>query len=251
MNALLVVGIGVAVGLALGLLGAGGSILTVPTLVYGLGQSPQTAITTSLIIVGANSAMGTWFHHRQGTLRWKTALVFGLAGMAAAFPMSQVSKRLPGDVLMVAFAVVALVVGSLLLFNRQVDRREKPGPPNWILVLAAGAGVGLLTGLLGVGGGFLIVPALVLLLGLPTKQAIGTSLGVITLNCISGLAGHLGTPVDWPVIAVFATAGLGGSWLGTRLGRRLSAARLRQLFAAFVIAIGLALMADNLPRLFR
>ncbi len=187
--------LGFAIGGSLGLLGGGGSILTVPALVYVVGQSPQAAIATSLAIVGANSGLGAWFHFRQGTLKWKVALLFGLAGMVAAYPAAQLSRHLPGGLLLVTFAALMLVVGAVMLLRRESDTSGHT-PHGWLSILAGGLAVGAMTGLLGVGGGFLIVPALILLVGLPMKEAVGTSLAVIALNSASALAGHLGDSLN-------------------------------------------------------
>lgn len=238
--------LGFAIGGSLGLLGGGGSILTVPALVYLLGQSPQVAVMTSLAIVGANSAMGAFFHRARGALNWRVALLFGGAGMVAAYPAAILSRRLSPDVLMVAFAGLMLVIGLLLLLRRpgatvEVERLSLTK------ILLAGAAVGLLTGILGVGGGFLIVPALVMLIGLPMTQAVGTSLVIIAMNSAAGFLGHLGDgALDAPALAVFVAAGLAGTFAGARLAHRLPAARLRQLFAGFVIILALFLLYDNL-----
>lgn len=249
MNILIISLLGLAIGGSLGLLGGGGSILTVPALVYVVGQTPHAAIATSLVIVGANSGIGAWIHFRQGTLRWQVALLFGAAGMLAAFPAAALSRHLPGIVLLVAFALLMLAIGSLLLIRRdQAD--VAAAPRSWLIVGAGGLGVGALTGLLGVGGGFLIVPALILLVGLPMKEAVGTSLAIIALNSAAALAGHFGEDLDWALMALFIGAGLAGTWAGAHLAGRLPAGRLRQLFAVLVIVLGVYLLGDNLPRLF-
>lgn len=254
-GALLNLVLGFIIGLTLGLLGGGGSILTVPALVYLVGQSPQAAVTTSLAIVGANSAVGTLFHQwgpgSRKALNGRVALVFGGAGMLAAYPAAGLSKGLPPTLLMVLFALLMLVIGSIML----LQKRAEPGPevetPQrgiWV-TLAAGAGVGVLTGVMGVGGGFLIVPALVMLVGLPVYQAVGTSLAIIAANSFAGLLGHLGGPIDLWVTALFAAAGIAGTFAGARLAHRLPARRLRQSFAGFVMILALLLLVDNLPKL--
>ncbi len=245
--------LGFAIGAALGLLGGGGSILTVPALVYLIGQTPQVAVTTSLAIVGANSALGAYFHRAQGTLNWRVALLFGSAGMLVAYFAAGLSRQFAPEALMVAFAMLMLLVG-LLLVTRQGSAAQEQGsdtaPVLW-KVLAGGAGVGLLTGILGVGGGFLIVPALVMLVGLPMHHAVGTSLLVIAMNSAAGFLGHLeGLSVDVALVLVFVLAGLAGTFAGTRLGKHLNAQLLRRLFAVFVIVLALFLLYDNLPRVF-
>ncbi len=243
--------LGFGIGLSLGLLGGGGSILTVPALVYLVGQTPQAAITTSLAIVGANSVLGASFHSHQGTLNWKVALVFGGAGMLVAYLAAGLSKLFSPAALLVAFAILMVLIGLLMILRRDPSARESiHGVQSWPLVVAGGAGVGLLTGILGVGGGFLIVPALVMLVGLPMGQAIGTSLVIIAANSLAGLLGHLGAGAfDLTLTLIFVATGLVGTFAGARLARRLPAARLRQAFAIFVIALAVFLLYDNLPKL--
>lgn len=243
--------LGFGIGGSLGLLGGGGSILTVPALVYLVGQTPQVAVMTSLAIVGANSAMGAFFHRAQGTLNWRVALLFGGAGMATAYIAAGFSDRISPDVIMVAFATLMLVIGLLLIFRGAPRGRVELEDLSLVKILASGAAVGLLTGILGVGGGFLIVPALVMLVGLPMQQAVGTSLVVIAMNSLAGFMGHLGDgALDVPSLVVFVVAGLAGTFAGARLAHRLPAARLRQAFAGFVILLAIFLLIDNLPKLF-
>lgn len=243
--------LGFGIGGSLGLLGGGGSILTVPALVYLVGQTPQVAVMTSLAIVGANSAMGAFFHRAQGTLNWRVALLFGGAGMATAYIAAGFSDRISPDVIMVAFATLMLVIGLLLIFRGAPHGRVELENLSLVKILASGAAVGLLTGILGVGGGFLIVPALVMLVGLPMQQAVGTSLVVIAMNSLAGFMGHLGDgALDVPSLVVFVVAGLAGTFAGARLAHRLPAARLRQAFAGFVILLAIFLLIDNLPKLF-
>lgn len=243
--------LGFGIGGSLGLLGGGGSILTVPALVYLVGQTPQVAVMTSLAIVGANSAMGAFFHRAQGTLNWRVALLFGGSGMAVAYVAAGFSDRLSADFLMVAFAALMLIIGLLLVFRRPASVGVEPAQLSLWKIVASGAGVGLLTGILGVGGGFLIVPALVMLVGLPMQQAVGTSLVVIAMNSLAGFMGHLGDgALDIPSLVVFVVAGMAGTFAGARMAHRLPAARLRQVFAAFVIVLAIFLLIDNLPKLF-
>lgn len=246
--------LGFVIGLTLGLLGGGGSILTVPALVYLVGQSPQAAVTASLAIVGINSTVGALFHQRSGTFHWKVALLFGGAGMITAYLAAGLSQRLSPALLMVLFALLMLVVGSLMILQKRNEpedhaAQEMRSTPNVWVILLAGVIVGLLTGLLGVGGGFLIVPALVMLVGLPMVQAVGTSLAIIAANSFAGLLGHLGVPLDLWLTIVFAGAGIAGTFAGSKLARRLPANRLRQSFAVFVIVLGIFLMVDNVPKI--
>ena len=241
--------LGFSIGLSLGLLGGGGSILTVPALVYLVGQSPQAAVTTSLAIVGANSLMGASFHGTQGTLNWRIALTFGWVGMLTAFLASGFSKLLPPAVLLIAFAVLMLVIGVFLLLRKEGVETTISEKPLWV-TLVSGATVGLLTGVLGVGGGFLIVPALVVLVGLPMQMAVGTSLVVITMNSIAGLLGHINDGSFQPLlILVFTVSGLAGTFAGSRLARYLPAKKLQSVFAFFVILLAIFLLADNFNKI--
>jgi len=251
--------LGFVIGLTLGLLGGGGSILTVPALVYLVGQSPQAAVTTSLAIVGMNSAVGAIFHQGSGgegasTFNWKVALTFGGAGMLVSYLAAGLSKHLSPALLMVLFALLMLAIGSLMLFQRREDAKvnsavDQPEKYNLWLTLASGAGVGLLTGVLGVGGGFLIVPALVMLVGLPMVQAVGTSLAIIAANSFAGLIGHFGGQFDLWTTVYFVSAGIVGTLVGSKLAHRIPARRLRQLFAVFILVLAIFLMIDNLPKL--
>jgi uncharacterized protein len=243
--------IGFSIGLSLGLMGGGGSILTVPALVYLVGQSPQVAVTTSLAIVGANSALGVLFHRNHGTLNWRVALIFGGAGMLIAYLSAGFSKNLSPGLLMSAFAGLMLVIGLMLVRRSSVTRCTQE-PASIRKIVFSGALVGLVTGILGVGGGFLIVPALVMLVGLPFHHAVGTSLVVIAMNSLAGFLGHLGgSPVDLTLIVTFVIAGVAGTFSGAQLAQHLNANHLRRVFAVFVIALALFLLADNLPKLVR
>lgn len=246
------IAIGFSIGASLGMLGGGGSILTVPALIYLVGQSPQAAVTASLAIVGANSVLGASFHLSHGLLRWRLALVFGGVGMVAAYLTAGLSHLFPQTLLMVLFAALMLAVGGLMLAQRKMKCAECV-EPRWSIVLLSGIGVGAVTGFLGVGGGFLIVPALVMLIGLPMKEAVGTSLVIIAMNSAAGLLGHLGsTPLDvalLTLIAVFITSGLAGTFVGARLAHRLPAPQLRVAFGVFVILLAALLLIDNLPKL--
>jgi uncharacterized membrane protein YfcA len=234
--------LGFAIGVTLGLFGGGGSILTVPALVYVMGNEPRAAVTASLAIVGLNSLSGMWLRRSQGGVNWR------VAGMLASFATSQISKQFAGSTLLIAFAVLMLAVGASMLLLRPPQPRAQiaalsPG------VLLAGAGVGALTGMLGVGGGFLIVPALVMIVGLPMRQAIGTSLMVIAMNSLAGLLGHFGETIDVASIAAFAAAGIAGTLAGTRLATRIEPDRLRRYFAMFVVGLALVLLYDNVGRM--
>ncbi len=239
--------LGSAVGLSLGLLGGGGSILTVPLLRYLLRFSEQQAITTSLPIVGGTSLMGAWFHYRHGNVRVLMGVLFGGVGVAAAIAGSHLSLRLPGPVLFILFALIMLTAAVAMWRGKGQLESAKPERTSLLKVVLSGVGVGFLTGFLGVGGGFLIVPALALFAGLPMQEAVGTSLLAIAINCGAGFVGRWGrVPVNWTVTALFLVGAAGGSFVGERIARRLSAERLRRWFAVFVALVGLYLLVENL-----
>jgi uncharacterized protein len=204
--------------------------------------------------VGANSMLGAVFHHRHGNLNWRVALIFGSSGMLVAYLSSGLSKLIAPAVLLVVFALLMLFIAGLMLFRKEKKQEQAQAVDaynvrGWPVVLAGGVGVGFLTGLLGVGGGFLIVPALVMLVGLPMYQAVGTSLIIISANSLAGLAGHMrGEWFDPTLTTIFVVAGLGGTFVGVRLAQYLPAGRLRQIFAVFIIILGIFLLADNLPK---
>jgi uncharacterized membrane protein YfcA len=234
------------VGVSLGLLGGGGSILAVPLLVYVARIDVHAAIGMSLAIVGATSLGGALVHGRAGRVDLKAALIFGAAGMIAAPFGARASHAVEHRVLLLLFAVLMIAVGGLMLRGRRGGRGGVPHPPRRLAIVGAGLGVGLLTGFLGVGGGFLIVPALTLLAGLPIHTAVGTSLLVIALNAAAGLAGHLRHgEIPLGLTAAFTAASLLGASIGGQIAERFEPIRLRRAFAVFVILVGLALLAAN------
>jgi uncharacterized membrane protein YfcA len=242
--------LGFGIGLSLGLLGGGGSLLTVPALVYLVGQTPQAAVTTSLAIVGTNSMVGAMFHSFQGRLDWKMAFAFSSAGMFVSYLSANISKQILPELLLVIFALLMIGIGWMLLFGRAKEDDTAYVAKPLCLVIASGAGVGLLTGILGVGGGFLVVPTLVILIGLPVQMAIGTSLIIIAMNSIAGFLGHMRTgSMDWMITLIFASAGLVGTFMGMRLYSRLSSSKLQKALAVFVIALAVFLLVDNFPKL--
>ena len=244
--------LGYIIGLVLGLLGGGGSILTVPALVYLVGQTPHVAVTASLMIVGTNSAIGAAFHRSQGTLNWRVALAFGGTGMLTSYMAAGVSDLFSPTLLLVLFALLMLCIALLMIFRPTITYKlDAEAQCNWVVVIAAGAVVGVLTGVLGVGGGFLIVPALVMLVGLPMQQAVGTSLTIIAMNSLAGLLGHLGdVSLDMRLIAIFVVTGLLGTLSGTKLAQRLENKLLQRLFALVVLVLAVFLLSDNLTKLF-
>ncbi|GHO63256.1 UPF0721 transmembrane protein [Ktedonobacter sp. SOSP1-52] len=243
---------GAAIGLVLGMLGGGGSILTVPVLVYLLHMDPHMAVTASLIIVGLNALMGSVLHWRAGNVKLKEAFLFGMYGIVSSYAGARVSTMLNSTLLLMLFALLMLVIALLMLRPKMgvVTSTTATRRP-WWLVLLGGLGAGLLTGFLGVGGGFLIVPALVLLLGMDMTTAVGSSLVVIALTSAAGIAGHLNSHIalPWTEILVFTAMGFTGLLAGTKLARMLPVARLQQTFALFVLGLSLVLLLLNVPKL--
>lgn len=241
----------VAIGLTLGLLGSGGSILTVPVLVYLAGQPDKVAIAESLAIVGAIALVGAGSYARQGLVDWRAVLGFGVPGIAGTYLGAVAASFVPGAVQLALFGVVMLAAAGAMLRSR--PDTAGGAPRSVALVAALGVGVGLMTGLVGVGGGFLIVPALVLLVGLDMRIAIGTSLSIIVLNSATGFAKYLdvlsqaGTAIDWRLVGTFAAIGIAGSIAGARLGRHVPQEALRRGFAVFLVAMGLFILYRESP----
>lgn len=249
MSLLVTLALAVVVGLALGLLGGGGSILMVPLLVYVAGMEAKEAIAASLVVVGVTAAVGAAGHAREGRVRWRTGLLFGVAGMAGAFAGGLVGGHLPGQVLLVAFAVMMIATSvAMLRGRRDVDPAAVPRELPVRRVLADGAAVGVVTGLVGAGGGFLVVPALALLGGLPMGVAVGTSLLVIAMKSGAALTGYLATvSIDWPVVALVTLATVAGSLVGARLVGHVPADTLRRAFGWFVLAMGALVLTQQTP----
>ncbi|HEX7843656.1 MAG TPA: sulfite exporter TauE/SafE family protein [Kofleriaceae bacterium] len=229
-----------AIGISLGLFGGGGSILTVPVLHYVFRVEAHDAIAMSLIVVGATSLVAVVPHARAGRVRWRVGLAFGAASVVTAFAGGRLGAMLAGEALIAAFALVMLAAGGAMLVRARVSPATgDTGDVRMARVIAVGLGTGLLTGLLGAGGGFVIVPALTLFGGLAIRDAVGTSLLVIALNSLAGLAGVAGHAELAPRIAVSVTCvALAGSLLGARGGRRLSAQTLQGAFGWLVILVG-------------
>ncbi|MCV2488555.1 sulfite exporter TauE/SafE family protein [Geodermatophilus sp. YIM 151500] len=243
---------GLVVGALVGLLGGGGSVLAVPALVYAADQDVSQAVATSLLVVGITAVVALLPRVRAGRIAWRIALLFGAAGAATAFAGAAVNRLLPGEVVLALFAGLMVGAGVRML-------REKPatgaacavedGRVDWRRcaprTVAGGLAVGFLTGLLGVGGGFLIIPVLVIVLGLPMTTAIGTSLVVIALNSAAGFAAHAGeVTLDVPVTSAFSVAAVGAALAAGRVGSRLDTARLRRWFAYLVFAVAALVLAQ-------
>ena len=225
-----------AIGLSLGLLGGGGSILTVPVLVYVLGYAAKPAIAMSLPVVGTTSLIGAALHWRLGNVRVAMALAFGLCAMIGAFAGAKLSVLMSGSVQLTLLAIVMLAAAVSML-RRRDDPAVNTSPRPALLLLAA-LGVGVLTGLVGIGGGFLVVPALALLARVPMRQAVGTSLTVIALNSAAGFAGYVGTvDLDWTFLTEFTAAAVVGALAGTALINRVPQTALKRGFAVFLFAM--------------
>jgi uncharacterized membrane protein YfcA len=242
------------IGVSLGLMGGGGSILALPVLVYVAGVDPRQAVAMSLAIVGSTSLMAGLMHHRGGRVDRRVGIVFGAAGLPAAFIGARLTHLVPAHVLLLLFGVLMLVVGGVMLSrSRREPGGESPQPvkrPRLGAIVAAGFGVGFLTGFLGVGGGFIIVPSLVLFAGLAMPTAVGTSLLVIALNCAAGLLGHLGEGgVPLRATATFTGVAIVGGFVGERLSSRLSPRSLRRGFAVFVLLLATYILIRNLAAL--
>ncbi|MGS2615822.1 sulfite exporter TauE/SafE family protein [Micromonospora sp. LZ34] len=245
----LTVGLAVLIGISLGLLGGGGSILAVPLLVYVADLPAKEAIATSLLVVGVTSAVGVLPHARAGRIRWRTGLVFGVAGMAGAYAGGRLAAFVPAAVLLTGFALMMLATATAMIRGRR-GTGGKPVPHELpvLRVVLDGVVVGLVTGLVGAGGGFLVVPALALLGGLPMPVAVGTSLVVIAMKSFAGLAGYLSSvSVNWGLAAAVTAAAVVGSLAGGRLVGRVPEVVLRKAFGWFVVVMGAFVLVQQLP----
>jgi uncharacterized membrane protein YfcA len=235
------------VGVVLGMLGGGGAILTLPLLVYVVGVDPKAGIAMSLFVVGSTSLIGTAVQAWARRVRWKVGVLFGVAAMVGAFAGGRIAAFIPAVVLLVAFACIMLVTAIGMLRGREGAADERR-PVAREAVLALGVIVGVISGMVGAGGGFLIVPALTLFGGLTTRDGIGTSLFVIALQSFAGFAGHVGhVDIDWQLTAVVTTAAASGTIAGVFLGRKVSCEALRRGFAWLVLAMGLFVLGRQLP----
>ena len=245
---------GALIGVLLGLLGGGGSILAVPALVYGMGFDVEQAIPISLIVVAAASAVGVLPKIRAKQVRWRMAGIFAAAGIPATVAGSAISAHLPHSVLLLGFAVVMVVAGIRMLADQGATGtacKIEAGQVNWRRCaprsIGAGLLVGLLTGLFGVGGGFLIIPALVVVLGVEMSTAIGTSLLIIIANSVTGVFSHLqGINVDWQVTAAFVAAAMATALVAGYFGTKTDTTRLQRWFAYLVFAVAAYVLVDTL-----
>ena len=265
----LVIPLGLAIGLTLGALGGGGAILTVPALVYLLGQEPRTATTSSLLIVGVTSLIAVLPHARAGRVRVGQGLMFGALGTGGSLGGSLLGARVAPQVLLTAFTGLMLVVAATMLRRSwrggsdtgDTDVTSEPiltlrpltcACPRLVKVVVTATAVGMLTGFFGVGGGFVLVPALVLALSFPMPVAVGTSLLVIGVNSATALAARVataGTELDWSLVAGFTVAAVLGSIAGGHLTSRLHPATLTRAFAVLLVVVAAYTASRSLPSL--
>ena len=234
-----IVAFGVLVGTVMGFAGAGGGIIAVPALVYVMGIPLGTAISTSLVMGSVAPLAALAPRLRSGGVDWKIMIAVVIAGIPSTFAGTAVGALLPNDVVLVLFSI--LMVGAGIQMIRAKPNRVDvgPRPRTWIVrALFVGLLVGFLTGLLGVGGGFIIVPALVFALDLPIKRAIGTSLAISVVNSLAGIVAHVGTTrPDWPVALAFAVPAMIASLVSARLATRVSSRVLQRSFAILIFVI--------------
>lgn len=243
---LTMVACGLIIGLMLGLTGGGGSILTVPLLVYVVGFDAKIAIATSLLVVGLAGLAGVLAQSRAGNVYWRTGLIFGMAGMAGAYSGGHAAIFFTDAVLLLLFAGVMIASGTFMLRKKAPSAEIAPVTPrrrNWFGFVGDGFVIGIVTGLVGAGGGFLIVPALALLGGLPMHAAVGTSLLVISMKCFAGLGGYIThVPIDVTSATVVSAFAIAGTMFGSRLSHAISGEQLRFGFGVFVLVIAAILI---------
>jgi len=242
----------IAIGISLGLLGSGGSIVTVPVLVYLFGQDEKVAIAGSLAIVGTIALAGSVTYMRERYVVWRSVLLFGVPGMVGTYLGAWSATYVSGAVQLSLFAVVMLAASWLMLRPMKLEPGANGERAIW-KIGADGLVVGVITGLVGVGGGFLIVPALVLLGGLSMHHAVGTSLVIIALKSYSGFWKYLdvldgqGLSINWDVVALVTALGIAGTLAGNKMATRLPQQKLKKLFGAFLIVMGIYILARSMP----
>ncbi|MCA9595878.1 MAG: sulfite exporter TauE/SafE family protein [Myxococcales bacterium] len=244
----------ILIGVSLGVLGGGGSILTVPILVYAIGMPPKQAIATSLFVVAVTSAAGMISHARAGRVRWRTGVIFGMAGMSGAYAGGRIAQYIPGNWLLIAFGLMMVATAIAMLRPKKKAAKAEAAPADdkrelpIFRVLLDGVIVGLVTGLVGAGGGFLVVPALALLGGLPMGVAVGTSLLVISMKSAAGFVGYMhSVPVDWTMALIVSGAAIVGSLIGGKLAGKMSQETLRKSFGWFVVVMAIFVLGKQLP----
>jgi uncharacterized membrane protein YfcA len=243
----------VAIGVSLGLLGSGGSIITVPVLVYLLGQDEKLAIAGSLFIVGSIALVGSLQYIRLRMVDWRNVAIFGVPGMAGTWLGAYFAAWVPGIAQLSLFAVVMLLAAILMLRPVDLSATQATRRQGW-KIASDGLVVGIVTGLVGVGGGFLIVPALVLLGGLAIHTAVATSLVIIALKSFSGFIKYLDVleaqqlSLDWPILLVVTMLGIGGSIAGAQIASRLPQQQLKRGFGFFLVVMGIYILAQSIPQ---
>ena len=240
------------VGVSLGLMGGGGSILTVPIFVYVLGFDPKLAIAMSLPVIGVTSLVGAVGHWKAGNVHLRTAIYFGVIAMVGAFAGAKGARFLSGAVQLAMLAVIMLAAAAMMFRSaRQTPAGNAAGTESTrampvALLVPVALTVGVITGLVGIGGGFLVVPSLVLLARAPMKQAVGTSLLVIAMNSAAGFAGYLGqVAIPWAFVSGFTTIAVVGILIGTYGTRFVSQRMLKQAFAVFLVVMGSFMLYRN------
>jgi uncharacterized membrane protein YfcA len=253
----------ILIGISLGLIGGGGSILTVPVLVYLFHVDPVQATAYSLFIVGASSLVGAWPKYKQGFVNLKTAVIFGIPSIAAVFATRKfLVPTIPNEIgsigglmitksllMMILFAVLMVAASFSMIRSKKSKETESEGEQtfNYPMILLEGALVGVLTGLVGAGGGFLIIPALVMLSKLPMKQAVGTSLLIIAAKSLIGFTGDLGNrTMDWTLLLSVTALAIAGIFIGDKLSKRIDGNKLKTGFGWFVLVMGLYIIAQQL-----
>ena len=250
----------IGIGLAVGVLGSGGSILTTPMLVYLVGFDAKQAITASLLVVAVTSSFGLIGHARAGRVIWRTGLIFGGAGMVGAFIGGQIGQHLPGSLLLAAFSIMMGLTAVAMIRGRKKVKGHGPGAGLPLFrILLDGLVVGFVTGLVGAGGGFLVVPALALLGGLPMPNAVATSLLVVAMKSFAGFFGYLlqfgngslvslnpQTEIDWPVTLIITAGAVIGALLGSRFVGRIHPDKLRKAFGWFVLVMAVFILSQQI-----
>lgn len=243
------------IGISLGLLGSGGSILTVPILVYLVGHAEKAAIAESLAIVGIISLVGAARRLKGGNVDIRAALQFGPSSVVGAWGGAMIADFIPGPVQLLILGLIMFAAAALMFRPPKLEREEGSRPHPAVLIIA-GAVVGIITGLVGIGGGFLIVPTLVIAGGVRMHSAVGTSLLLITANCIIGFATYWSVlrdseiTINWQVIAIFGAIGAVGSVIGQWAAGKLSQRALKRIFAIFIVAIAIWMLIREIPHVF-
>ncbi len=240
----------VLIGLSLGLLGGGGSILTVPVLVYALGMDAKVSIALSLAIVGATALIGSITHWKAKNVNLKIAAIFGPVAMVGTFLGAKLSVFMSGAAQLILFAIVMIIASFFMIRGRKDPGNSEEELENnklpVMLIIIEGIAVGILTGLVGVGGGFMIVPALVLLAKVPMKQAVGTSLLIIAMKSFAGFLGYMGTiEIPWSFLGIFTIFTAVGIILGTFLVKYVPQDKLKKIFGYFLIIMGVFILYKN------